>query len=155
MEISTVKQTSIIGTSFYAAKNRFSNYIGITSDIPKNSQIPPERHCPALGLPYSLKERIEQGGYPMEAMEEAYRAYLKHSILDIGGFIDELISRWGPGIVFLGLRKNPLECHRSILAKVIQEETSYEVREVREQADLYSIDFDSILEKYKPALHKG
>ncbi len=139
--------SNIIGMSFFAIRNNFRNVFGITFATPNGVQLPPERQRIELALPYEWQKKLREKPCSMDIKEELYRTYISHTVPDLTEYFEEIIATYGPNPVLLGMHRDPFQCHRSILAKIIEEETPFKPREVTAQVQLYDIDVDAILNR--------
>ena len=137
--------SNIIGLSNHSKRSRFINPLSITADIPSNSDLPRNRNIVHLAMPYIAQNQYKNGKLSREQYENIYRKALENNIPDLQEFLDKIIETYGENPVFLGLHNDPSICYRSILMKIINEETTYEAREVQEQWDLHGIDLSEFL----------
>lgn len=138
---------NIIGLSFYGMRANFKNVFGITFAIPNGVTLDPDRQRIELCMPYELQMELNRNQYSMDAKEELYRTLIRNTVPDLTAYFEEMIADYGPNPVLLGAHRDPFQCHRSILAKIIEEETPFTAREVTAQYQLYGIDVKAILNR--------
>lgn len=147
MGFNSSENNYVIGTSYYACHYNFINPVGITAYIPHGvKDFPRSLICKHLVFPGNWYNKLVNANCGREEFEVVYREYISITVPDMAEFLDSFIEQWGPNPVFLGMKANPNSCHRSILAKIIQEQTNYEVREVKEQCELYDIDLNTLIQ---------
>jgi hypothetical protein len=134
----------IVGFTFYSNAHMFRYAAGITLYVPAKCVVTKERNMPYLSVPRKILDAFHKKEISYELMEELYYdTVLRH--YDPNEIIEDIHKRFGIPIVICGVFRNPMEDHRSVFAKWINDNTRYNALEVSEQSELFGNNAEGIL----------
>jgi len=134
----------IVGFTYYGNAHMFRHAVGITPYVPGKCVVTKERNLPYLSLSKTFIEAFHKKEICYEVMSELYHdTILRH--YDANEIIEEIHNKFGKPIVICGVYREPMEDHRSVFAKWINDNTPYNAIEVSEQMELNGNDAEGIL----------